>query len=92
MEGEADPKAIKKSKSEPKPQNLNKKQQNVPVETSLSIWEDTFFNRSCKIINPPDARLESVKQNNNPVQFYCLMIGLLDGISRRIVGILRLIK
>ena len=47
-------------------------------------WKEYFFNRAAKIINPPDARLEAIKQKNEQVNFYVFKIGLIDGVSRRI--------
>lgn len=47
-------------------------------------WRDCFFNRSSKVINPADPRLESIKEKNSPVDFYCLVLSSIEGIFKRL--------
>ena len=48
----------------------------------IKEWTDCFFNSAIKVIDPCDSRLESIKHNNQPVQFYSLSITSIDGISK----------
>ncbi len=48
-------------------------------------WKDYFFKRCMRILNPADARLEALKQKSDPVQFFQVMIGKIDGIGQQSV-------
>jgi hypothetical protein len=53
-------------------------------EHDMKEWTDYFFNKSSKILNPSDSRLEVANQKNEPVQFYNLIIESIDGITKRL--------
>ena len=48
----------------------------------LKEWNDCFFNNAIKVIDPSDSRLEAIKQNNQPVQFYSFNITSIEGLSK----------
>jgi hypothetical protein len=47
-------------------------------------WKECFFNKTIKVVNPSDSRLESVKQKNDPVQFYSVYLSTIEGLSKRL--------
>jgi hypothetical protein len=48
-------------------------------------WKDYFFKRCMRILNPADERLAALKVRNDPVQFYQVMIGKIEGINQQTV-------
>ena len=58
-----------------------------PIEqddTDMKEWTDYFFNKTSKILNPSDSRLEIANQKNIPVEFYNLVIESIEGIAKRL--------
>ena len=53
-------------------------------DDELKEWRDCYFNKAAKVVNPCDSRLESIKQKNEPVQFYSFVIKSVEGISSRL--------
>jgi hypothetical protein len=47
----------------------------------IKEWKDCFFKNTIMIIDPSDSRLESIKQNNQPVQFYSLNVTSIEGLK-----------
>ena len=50
----------------------------------MNEWRKVFFDKTIKLINPSDERIESIQQNNDPVQFYSLTISNIEGINKRL--------
>jgi len=50
----------------------------------INEWRKVFFNKTIKLINPPDERIELIQQNNDPVQFYSFTISNIEGINKRL--------
>jgi hypothetical protein len=50
----------------------------------MNEWRKVFFNKTIKLINPPDERIEIIQQNNDPVQFYSFTISNIEGINKRL--------
>lgn len=53
----------------------------VNDQDGIREWKDCFFKNTITVIDPSDSRLESIKQNNQPVQFYSLNITSIDGLK-----------
>lgn len=51
---------------------------------SMSDWKEYFFGHTSKVLSPHEARLEEIKEKNLPVEFFCIELDSVEGLSLKL--------